>query len=123
MNQSVCTVYQEEEITVVRITEKKLYQDAVIPFQNTIISLLDGGNRNLIVNLAEVEVMNSSSLGVLILAWDRLSKENGRLLITGLCPLLDELFMRMKLDLLFQITKTEEEAVRFLRGDKKIPAN
>ena len=123
MNQSVCTVYQEEEITVVRITEKKLYQNAVIPFQNTIISLLDGGNRNLIVNLAEVEVMNSSSLGVLILAWDRLSKENGRLLITGLCPLLDELFMRMKLDLLFQITKTEEEAVRFLRGDKKIPAN
>ena len=123
MNQSVCTVHQEGEITVVRITEKKLYQNAVIPFQNTIISLLDGGNRILIVNLAEVEVMNSSSLGVLILAWDRLSREEGKLLITGLCPLLDELFKRMKLDLLFQITKTEDEAVRLLRGGKKIPAN
>ena len=108
---------------MVRVTKKKLYQDAVTPFQNTIVSFLETGKKSLIVNLTEVDVMNSSSLGVLILAWDRLSKENGQLLIAGLCPLLDELFKRMKLDLLFRITKTEEEAITLLRGGKKIPAN
>jgi anti-anti-sigma factor len=123
MEKTICDVHHEGEITVVRVTENKLYQNVVAPFQNTIVSLLDDGKKNLIINLTEVDVMNSSSLGVLILAWDRLSKDNGKLVIAGLCPLLDELFQRMKLDLLFQIAKTEDEAILLLCRDKKIPAN
>ncbi len=123
MEKPICNVHQEGEIAIVRVIETKLYQNVVSPFQNTIVSLLDKGEKNLIIDLTQVDVMNSSSLGVLILAWDRLSKENGKLVIVGLCPLLDELFQRMKLDLLFRIAKTEEEAIDQIRGDKKIPAN
>ena len=123
MEKPICNVHQEGEIAIVRVIETKLYQNVVSPFQNTIVSLLDKGEKNLIIDLTQVDVMNSSSLGVLILAWDRLSKETGKLVIVGLCPLLDELFQRMKLDLLFRIAKTEEEAIDQIRGDKKIPAN
>ena len=123
MEKMICDVHHEGEIAIVRVTETKLYANVVYQFQNTIISLIDKGEKNLIIDLTQVDVMNSSSLGVLILAWDRLSKENGKLVIVGLCPLLDELFERMKLDLLFRIAKTEEEAIDQIRGDKKIPAN
>lgn len=121
MEKGVCTVHDEGDITVIRVTEKKLYQDVITPFQNTMVTILESGKSNLIVNLSEVDIMNSSSLGVLILAWDRLSKEGGNLIITGLRPMMDELFQRMRLNLLFTLAETEEEAFCLIRGDKKIP--
>ena len=117
MESDVCTIRKIGDITVIHVIASKLYQSAVSPFQKTMISLLDRGDKNLVVNLSDVEVINSSGLGVLILTWDRLSKSDGNLVISGLCPLLQELFHRMRLDLLFQITKTEKEAIKLIKGD------
>jgi anti-sigma B factor antagonist len=122
MEEMVCTVHDEGGATVVRVIEKKLYQNTVVPFQKRMVSLIDAGKKKLVVNLSEVEVMNSSGLGVLILTWDRLSKEGGRLVIAGLCPMMEELFQRMRLDLLFTLAGTEDEALRLIGADKKIPA-
>ena len=122
MNGPILRVEESGEITVIRITEKKLYQNAVASFQEKMISLLDAGKRNLIIDLSEVEVMNSSGLGVLILTWDRLIKEDGKMVVMGLGTLMEELFQRMRLNLIFAVAETEEEAFRIIRGDKKIPA-
>ena len=111
------------DVTIIRITEKKVYQDTITPFQEKMVSLMDEGRRNLIVDLSEVDVMNSSGLGVLILTWDRLSQEDGKLVITGLGSLMEELFQRMRLDLIFTVAKTTEEALQIIGGDKKIPAS
>ena len=122
MNRPILRVEESGEITVIRINEKKLYQNAVASFQEKMISLMDAGKRNLIIDLSEVEVMNSSGLGVLILTWDRLLKENGKMVVMGLCPLMEELFQRMRLNLIFTMAETEDEAFRIIRGNKKIPA-
>lgn len=122
MNKSILRVEESGEISVIRITEKKLYQNSVASFQEKMISLLDAGKRNLIIDLSEVEVMNSSGLGVLILTWDRLIKEDGKMVVMGLGTLMEELFQRMRLNLIFTMAETEEEAFRIIRGDKKIPA-
>ena len=118
MNRPILRVEESGEITVIRITERKLYQNAVASFQEKMISLMDAGKRNLIIDLSEVEVMNSSGLGVLILTWDRLIKEDGKMVVTGLCPLMEELFQRMRLNLIFTMAESEEEAFRIIRGDK-----
>ena len=123
MAKSILRIEKAGDITIVRITEKKLYQDAVSPFQDKMVSLIDEGRQNLIIDLSEVDVMNSSGLGVLILTWDRLSKEGGRLVIMGLGSLMQELFQRMRLNLIFTVVQTEAEALRIIQGDKKIPAS
>ena len=115
-------VQEIDEITVIRVLEKKLYQNIVTHFQQEMVSLVDDGKRKLVVNLSEVDIMNSSGLGVLILTWDRLCKEGGNLVIVGLSPLMQELFERMRLDLIFTLAASEEEALGIIRGNKKIPA-
>ena len=122
MNEKIVNVEEIKDVVVVRVTAKKLYQNVVTPFRETMISLMDSGKRHFIVNLSEVDVINSSGLGVLILTWDRLSREGGKLVIAGLCPLIKEVFQRMKLDLLLPIAGTEEEAFEAIRKGKKIPA-
>ena len=123
MGKKMLQIEESGDITIIRITEKKLYQDTITPFQEKMVSLMNEGRRKLIVDLSEVDVMNSSGLGVLILTWDRLSQEDGHLVITGLGSLMEELFKRMRLDLIFKVVKTTEEALQIIRGDKKIPAS
>ena len=116
MEESIFSVEEVNDVTLVRLIEKKLYQNVVTPFQTGMIALLDKGTRKLVIDLSEVDVMNSSGLGVLILTWDRLNKEGGKLIVTGLCSLMEELFERMRLDLLFTLAKTNEEAFEMMKG-------
>jgi len=109
-------------ITVVRVHEKKLYQNAVPRFREEVLGLVDRGRRLILIDLTGVEVMNSSALGVIILVHDRLSKEGGRLALCGLSPILNELFQRMHLGQLFPMLKGEEEGLALLSGQKNIPA-
>ena len=114
MEQSILDIEEINKICIIRVKAKKLYQNLVIPFREEILALTSGGKRNLIVDLSKVEVMNSAALGVLILTWDSLSKENGKLVLFGLCPLMTELFQRMRLDLIFPVALKEEEAIRLV---------
>jgi anti-sigma B factor antagonist len=115
MDKTIVTVDEIEDITVVRIKEKRLYQNTVPVFQKTMVSLLDSGKCSFILDLSEVDLMNSSGLGVLILTWDRLKKEQGTLIITGLCDFMKELFERMRLDLIFVIKDSVEDALKIIK--------
>ena len=116
MTESISEIKEVDGITVVRLMEKKLYQNAVTRFQDEMVKLLDGEQKRFVIDLSDVEVMNSSGLGVLILMWDRLKKEDGRLALMGLCPLMEDLFQRMRLNLIFKIAQTQSEAVEMIQG-------
>ncbi len=122
MEKDILIVEKRNTIVIVRVQESRLYQHTINPLRDKIMSLVDSGESKLVVDLSGVDVMNSSALGVLILVWDRLNRSGGRMVISGLCPLMAELFNRMKLNVLFPVVNTEKEALRLLAGDKKIPA-
>jgi anti-sigma B factor antagonist len=112
MKERVIQIQQREGIAFVRVIEKKLYQNMVVPFQEELVSVVDQGNDKLIVDLSNVDVINSSGLGVLILVSDRLHQIGGKLVVTGLRPLLKELFQRMRLDSLFIVAEDQKEALK-----------
>jgi len=118
MVESFLQVEERGPITIAQIQEHKLYQNVVDPFQKSIINLVDNGKRQLVIDMSKVEVINSSGLGVLILLCDRLNKEGGKMVVMGLCPLIDELFERMRLYLLFKIVKTQEEAIAWMTSEE-----
>jgi anti-sigma B factor antagonist len=122
MKSRVIQIQHREGIAFVRVIEKKLYQNMVVQFQEELISVMDQGNNKLIVDLSDVDIINSSGLGVLILVTDRLNKIGGKLVVTGLRPFLKELFQRMHLDSLFSVTENQKEALRAIKGARKIPA-
>lgn len=122
MEERVIQIQHQEGIAFVRVVERKLYQNMVVPFQEALISVVDQGNDKLIIDLSDVDIINSSGLGALILISDRLNKIGGKLVVMGLRPLLKELFQRMHLDSLFAVTENQKEALRAMKGVKKIPA-
>jgi anti-sigma B factor antagonist len=115
MKEKVIEIQDKDGITFVRVDEKRVYQNIVVPFQEELISIIDQGNERLIIDLSEVDVINSSGLGVLILASDRLNKIGGKLVVMGLSPLLKELFQRMRLNTLFIVVESQEEALSEIR--------
>jgi anti-sigma B factor antagonist len=122
MASNLLTLETRKGVTVVRVNEKKLFQRAAHTFRTEMLGLLDQGLSLLLLDLTNVAVMNSSALGVVILSYDRMNKEDGKFALCGLSPILEEVFVRMHLNELFPVVKTEDEGISLLAGAKNIPA-
>ena len=114
MSESILSYKVEKGVTIITVHPKKLFQRLVDPFREDVEALLDKGHLNIIIDLSNVEVMNSSALGILILTMDRLNKENGKMAVTGLHSLLEELFHRMRLDTLIPVAQNLDEAFNLI---------
>lgn len=81
-----------------------------------ILDMLDKGVIHIIVNLADVEYLDSAALGVLIGGLKRLRERNGTLDI--ICPntRIKRIFEITGLDKIFDIYATEDEAVQSLQS-------
>ena len=79
-------------------------------FREEMLACLDAKIDRYIIDLSAVNIMNSTAIGVLLLARDRLLKMNGKLVICGLQSLMSEVFYRMQLQSFFTVTQTLEEA-------------
>jgi anti-sigma B factor antagonist len=111
MDYKTVLVSERHGYKIVEIMEKRIYLTVTEIFKEELISIVDEGNLKLIVDLNRVNVMNSVGLGVLILARDTLNKRGGVIKLTNLQPLLADIFSRMKLDTLFKIYNSNEEAM------------
>jgi len=111
MSYQTIEVEQKNNILIVRIIKGRIFLTIGEKFKEEFIPLTENIFDKMVIDFSNVEVMNSSGLGVLILARDILDKKNRPITVFGLCPLMHDIFLRMRLDLLFQIFETEEEAL------------
>ena len=95
---------------IVSVIEKRIYLGITDLFRDDMLSVLDHDVEELIINLEHVAVMNSAGLGVLIMAQDTIKKRGGRIKLTNLQPLMQDIFSRMRLDTLFETFDSVEEA-------------
>jgi anti-sigma B factor antagonist len=101
----------EPDRAIVAILEKRIYLGITDLFREDMISVLDKEFNELIINLEHVAVMNSAGLGVLIMAQDTIKKRGGTIKLINLQPLMLDIFSRMRLDTLFEIFDTIDEAL------------
>jgi len=97
---------------IVTINEKRIYLGITDMFREDMLVVLENDFNELVINLEHVAVMNSAGLGVLIMAQDTMKKRNGRIKLTNLQPLMQDIFSRMRLDTLFETYDTIEEALK-----------
>jgi anti-sigma B factor antagonist len=76
-----------------------------------VLDALDGGARKFVVDFAKTGYIDSSGLGVLVSLSKKIREQGGELRLAGLNEDLQTLFELTKLDTLFAITKTAEEAL------------
>jgi len=73
--------------------------------------ILSQGASKILINFVKVSYIDSSGLATLIEMMQRLKKENGQMRLVGMSDKVKSLFEITKLDKLFLIYRTEEEAL------------
>jgi anti-sigma B factor antagonist len=73
---------------------------------------LDEGRPRFVVNLANVGVMDSCGLAVLISLKKLVDGRGGRLILSNLSAMIQRLFALTRLDRAFEVYPTEEAAIR-----------
>jgi anti-sigma B factor antagonist len=86
--------------------------ETVDQFKEKLEQVINDGKKKLVIDLQEVNYLNSMGLGVFASALKKLKKGNGDLKLINLSPTVMELLERSRLDKVFDVFETEEEAVK-----------
>ncbi len=100
----------EKNNLIVMLLEERLDAKAALDFKNMIVKEIDEGANNLVIDLEQVDFIDSSGLGALVSILKILSKE-GRLSITGLTQKTEQIFRLTRMDTIFNIYPSVTEAL------------
>lgn len=114
-NFETISVEYQDDVAIVAIREKRIYMQRAEKFRDEIGRFLSANPQHIIVDLSDVSVMNSAALGVLIALQNDQETRQGKLSLVGLQPLMEEIFNRMRLELLFDIDKSVGNAMKKIR--------
>ncbi len=76
-----------------------------------IMDQVDGGVKHLLVNLAKVEYLDSTGLGILIGGVKRIKEQGGSLRLVGPSPRISRIFEITGLNKIFDVYGTEADAL------------
>ena len=77
--------------------------------------VIDQGYRQLLIDMAEVTYLDSSALGALVGSYKKLTERGGTLLLVSPSPLVQRVLQISRLDRLFNVCDTEQQALSNLR--------
>ena len=101
--QTIDVKKQENEL-LIKVLEKRIYLGVTDIFSEEINQALTTDVDSFTIDMSNVSVMNSSGIGVLIKARDEITKREKTLKLSNLQPLMQDIFDRMRLDTLFDIS-------------------
>jgi len=105
------SVEKTEKYTKLTLEEEKLDTLKAPQLKSELVTLYQSGMVNLILNIAQVKYVDSSGLSSILVA-QRMSKEvKGSFILVGVSEHVMKLLRISKLDHVFQILPTNEEAV------------
>jgi anti-sigma B factor antagonist len=81
-----------------------------------ILELVQCGDRQMIVNMAQVDFINSSGLGTLVSILKEVRLAKGRLVLADLATYVQEIFEITQLSHIFEIFAGEKEALESILG-------
>jgi anti-sigma B factor antagonist len=88
------------------------FGDEVNVLREKVKSLLAEGNNRIVLNLGNVTLIDSKGLGALVAAYYNAKSAGASLRLCNLGPRLTETLRITNLDTIFEVSNTEEDAVR-----------
>ena len=92
--------------------EGKIIGDSVSQFRGAVEEQIKSDAKWIILNLAEVPLMDSSALGIIIMAFIKLKEKKGKLAILYAQKNIIDIFNITKLNTLFEIFDNMQEALK-----------
>lgn len=103
-------------VYVIRLSGQLMGGPDADAVRETILSILNQGYKNLLVDLKDISWVNSTGLGILISSHITVSNNGGHLRLMRVSKRIDSIFMVTRLNTVFQVFDTEEEALASYEG-------
>lgn len=103
-------------VTLVELTDRKILDEVNISQIGEQLNVLvaDADAPKLVLDFSRVSHMSSSALGMLITLQKRVREKNGQLRLCGIQPNIREVFVITRLNEIFEICDTREDALASL---------
>lgn len=111
---------EREGIVILDLSGRLVVGEATSALREKIRELCDSGRNNVIVNLQEVDYIDSTGLGGLVISFTTLKKAGGALKVTNLSRRNIELLVLTKLSTVFEVFNDEQDAVNSFFPNREI---
>jgi anti-sigma B factor antagonist len=109
-----------EGVTILDLKGRLTVGDEVAKFRDRMQKLIDSGQRSIIINLAQVDYVDSTGLGALVMSYTTLHRLNGSIRLLNLTRRSIELLVMTKLTTIFEVFNDEQNAVNSFFPDREI---
>jgi len=99
------------DVTILDCSGKITLGEGTMAIRNTVRELLKGGGKKIVLNLADVNYIDSSGIGELVSSYTTVTNQGGQLKLLNLTKKIHELLAITKLLTVFQVYDTEQAAV------------
>ncbi len=98
---------------IVKPSAKRIDTSCSADFKGKMIDCINEGHNNIALDLSDVDFIDSSGLGAMISALKTIGND-GNLVLFGLKETVKSLFRLTRMDRIFKIVESEDEAVKSL---------
>ena len=112
---------EREAIVILDLKGTLVLGDEELSLLQRLLSLLDTGHRNVLLNFNAVSDVDTSGLSTLIFCAMRFQESSGRLALLNLARSNSRLFDLMKLDSAFEVYQDEQTAVNSFFPERRLP--
>ena len=102
-------------VTIVDLSGRIILGEPTTALRETLAALVSQGQKDIILNLAEVSYIDSSGLGALVSGFTTLSGQQGRLKLINLTKKVQDLLQITKLLTVFEVYSDEAAALQSFR--------
>jgi anti-sigma B factor antagonist len=106
-----------DNIAVLDVSGRITLGEGNIMLRDIVRDLADKGSKTIVLNLGEVQYVDSSGIGELVKAHTTIRNQGGQLRLVNLNKRVSDLLQLTKLSAVFDIEKDEASAISSLKGD------
>ncbi len=111
---------EREGIVLIDLKGRLVAGENVAALREKVASLVTGGRINAVLNLANVDYIDSSGLGALVMCFTTLRKAEGKLKLLNLTRRNVELLVLTKLETVFEVFDDEQQAINSFFPNREI---
>ncbi len=104
----------EDNLQVVSVLENRIDAAVAIEFKDAMRSSTDGGSDVVVLDLSEVQFIDSSGLGAIVAAMKHMGQSR-TLALAGLTPTVEKVFRLTRMDSVFKVFSTLDGALEQLK--------
>ncbi|MFN7974071.1 MAG: STAS domain-containing protein [Acidobacteriota bacterium] len=98
------------QVTVVKVSQVAINYNDLEKLQAELFKIIDGGVTKMVLDLSEVNTMDSFGVGVLMSAYRRMTKQGGTMKLCSIAPRVQSALSITKVDTVVEIHETVKGA-------------